>query len=110
VFVGTIDDVIVAYALASISTPAVGVRIAMIHELYVLPDARGVGVAEMLMDALLDWARSQACDAIESAVLPGNRAGKNLFERYGLTARLIVVHRDLRPHGLDQSEAPHVHE
>ena len=29
--------------------------------------------------------------------LPGNRATKNFFERYGLTARALLVHRRLRP-------------
>ena len=32
---------------------------------------------------------------IDALALPGNRAAKNFFERFGLTARAIVVHRSL---------------
>jgi hypothetical protein len=32
---------------------------------------------------------------VDALVLPGHREGKNFFERFGLTARAIVVHREL---------------
>ena len=35
-------------------------------------------------------------DGIGSTVLPGDRASKNFFESFGLVARAIAVHRDLR--------------
>ena len=68
---------------------------AVIRELYVEPDGRDVGIGEALMDGVLAWAREQGCDGVDSFALPGNRALKNLFERYGLVARAILVHRPL---------------
>jgi GNAT superfamily N-acetyltransferase len=106
VFVGSLDDAVVGYAVVNATDSAPGVKVARISELFVLPEARGVGVAEVLMDTILDWARAEGCDAIEASVLPGNRAGKNLFERYGLTARLIVVHRSLRTNVRTDRETP----
>ena len=106
VFVGSLDDAVVGYGVVGATDPAPGVKVAEIFELFVLPEARGVGVAEVLMDTILDWARAEGCDAIEASVLPGNRAGKNLFERYGLTARLIVVHRSLRTNVRTDRESP----
>jgi len=44
---------------------------------------------------VLDWCRAHDCRGIDAAALPGNRALKNFFERFGLTARAIVVHRAL---------------
>ena len=44
---------------------------------------------------LLAWATAQGCFGIDALALPGNRATKNFFERYGLTARAIIVHKRL---------------
>ena len=41
------------------------------------------------------WATERGCFGIESMALPGNRETKNFFERFGLVARAIVVHRAL---------------
>jgi GNAT superfamily N-acetyltransferase len=91
VLVGTIDGVVVGYALARVDETTV----AVIDELYVEEPARSVGVAEALMDEILAWARAAGCHGVESFALPGNREMKNLFERYGLVARAILVHRSL---------------
>jgi hypothetical protein len=41
------------------------------------------------------WARAHHCTGIDGFTLPGNRATKNFFETFGLTARAILVHRSL---------------
>lgn len=97
VLVGTWDDVGVGYAVGHTEVLADGGRLAVLDELYVQPEARAVAVGEALMDAVLDWAVAQGCFGIDSTVLPGNRESKNFFERYGLTARAIRVHRRLEP-------------
>lgn len=93
VLVGTLDDVVVGYALVERVVASDGSAVARVHELFVEPDARGVGVAEALVDSVLGWAVAHTCVGVEARVLPGNREGKNLFERVGLTARAIVVYR-----------------
>jgi GNAT superfamily N-acetyltransferase len=95
VLVGTLDDVVVAYAVAHVESLLDGGPLAVIDDLYVEPGARGVGVGEALMDELLAWARHHRCIGIDAFTLPGNRATKNFFEAHGLTARAILVHRDL---------------
>lgn len=97
VFVGTIDDVIVGYAVVRVEPLRDGRRLAMIDDVYVEPDARGVGVGEALMERIIDWASSRGCSGLDAMVLPGNRDAKNFFERFGLTARAILVHRSLTP-------------
>jgi GNAT superfamily N-acetyltransferase len=94
--VGTIDDHVVGYLYADLAALADGYGPrAVIHELYVEPEGREVGLGEVLMDSVLAWAGAHGCSGVDSFALPGNRAMKNLFERYGLVARAILVHRTL---------------
>ena len=90
VVVGTVDDAVVGYAVARGGGP-----VAAIEELFVERDAREVGVAEALVNHLLDWARQAGCRGIDGFALPGDRATKNLFERFGMVARAIIVHKPL---------------
>jgi GNAT superfamily N-acetyltransferase len=96
VLVGTFADVPAGYAVAHREVLPDGTSIAVVTDVYVEPGFRGVGLGEALMDALLDWARSTGCRGIDALALPGMRHSKNFFERFGLTARAILVHRDLR--------------
>ena len=72
-----------------------GGPIVELYDLFVEPDARGVGIGEALLDCVIEWARTHQALAIDSIVLPGNREGKNFFERFGLVARAIHVYREL---------------
>jgi GNAT superfamily N-acetyltransferase len=99
-WVGTIDDTVVGYAIARLDPLADGGRLAVLTDVYVLPDARGVGVGELLLDAVIAWATEAGAVGIDSVALPGMRDSKNFFESAGLVARAITVHRSLpRPSG-----------
>lgn len=94
VIVGCIDRTVVGYALAELSATNSG-TLCMIEELIVAPDARAVGVGSAMLEAVIEWAIENECQAIESQVLPGNRAAKNFFERLGMKTRKMRVSRDL---------------
>ena len=96
VVLGCIDGEPVGYAIVSEVELRDGYRLADVHEIFVETDARDVGVGEALMDHVVDWARARGCDGVDARALPGDRSTKNFFETFGLVARAITVHRDLR--------------
>jgi len=94
VVVGTIDGTVVGYATAYLS-PTVDGSLCMIDELVVHPEARAIGVGSEILAAVRTWAIEHQCQAIESQVLPGNRAAKNFFERVGMKTRKMRVSAQL---------------
>jgi GNAT superfamily N-acetyltransferase len=95
VAVGTIDDVVVGYAVVRTEALRDGTILGVIDDLYVEPEARAVGVGEAIMELVLAWCQARGCRGLDAIALPGNRPTKNFFERFGLVARAIVVHRPL---------------
>lgn len=95
VLVGALDGTVVGYAVVHLEQLRDERPIAVVDDLYVLPDARSVGLGETMMDAVLAWARANRCTGVDAFTLPGNRETKNFFETFGLTARAILVHRSL---------------
>jgi GNAT superfamily N-acetyltransferase len=100
VLAGTLDDVVVGYAAAHIETLRDGGgRLGVIDDLYVEPEARGVGVGEALVGDMIAWLQESGCRGADGLALPGMRATKNFFEAFGFTARAIVVHRSFEEPG-----------
>lgn len=93
VVAGTFNDVVVGYGTGRTETLRDGSVLGVIEDLYVEPEARGVGVGEAVIDLLLDWFGQQSCIGVDAYALPGMRATKNFFEAGGFTARLLVVHK-----------------
>jgi GNAT superfamily N-acetyltransferase len=71
--------------------------VASVDLVFVEPDVRREGVADAMIVAVHDWARAKGCAGIDAPALPGNRAAKAFFEGQGFLARLLVMHRPLRP-------------
>ena len=103
VFVGTIpaaaedgdeeEDVVVAVLVADlVADPMPVVRI---DQVFVAPDARELGFGDALVAAAMEWGRAVGAVLIEAETLPGDRNLKNLYERAGVTARLITVSKRL---------------
>lgn len=90
-----IDGLVVGYLVASLRGED-DARVVSVRELWVEPEAREVGAGEELVSAAVAWAIAEDATAIDAHALPGARATKNLFERLGLTARLLTVRRNLR--------------
>lgn len=89
---GTIDQVPIGYVLARRDLLDDGTWIATVTDLFVDPEARGVGVGACLLDAVIAWAGSAGCTGVDGTALPGDRATKNFFESYGMVARAITTH------------------
>lgn len=90
VYLGSIGEQPVGYLVVEM-----GGSTATISELFVLPEARHVGMGHALLESAMDSARSSGCDCIDAAALPGDRQTKNFFEDHGLVARKIVVQSKL---------------
>ena len=95
VLVGTVDDLVMGYAVVRIDVLPDGGRLGVVTDLYTEAGARELGVGEVMMDALVAWCGEQGCFGVDSLALPGDRHTKNFFESFGLVARAIVVHRSL---------------
>ncbi len=93
--IGTLDEQPVGYLLARVADPEASPRVAVVEELWVTPQARGIGVGEAMMGALVAWARTRHCGELDALALPGDRDTKNFFESHGLVARAISVSRRL---------------
>jgi len=91
--VGTYDDVIFGYGLATYERLTDGRLLGRLDDLAVDADARGSGIGEAMMNLVLSEMRSAGCIGVDSRALPGDRETKNFFESFGLKARLLVVHR-----------------
>ena len=96
VLIGTVAGSPVGYAVAALHQLRDGYQLAEITEIFVEADVRDVGVGESLMGAITEWAVEHDCEGIDARALPGDRNTKNFFETFGLVARAITVHKDLR--------------
>ena len=90
VVVAHIDDCVVGYLAASVHD-----EIVRVDEVYVEPEARELGFGDAMIEAVIAAGVEAGCTLIEAEALPGDRDTKNLYERAGITARLIVVSRRL---------------
>lgn len=90
VVVAHIDACLVGYLAATIDG-----EIVRVDEVYVQPEARELGFGDAMIEAIIEAGAAAGCTLIEAEALPGDRDTKNLYERAGITARLIVVSRRL---------------
>ena len=68
-------------------------EVGLIQDLYVEPEARSVGLGEMLLNDLLAFFSARGIVEVDASALPGDRATKNFFESAGFKARLLIMHR-----------------
>jgi ribosomal protein S18 acetylase RimI-like enzyme len=98
VHVAVLDGVVVGYLVSDTAG-----EIARIDDVYVSPGARQVGFGDALIETVIEAARAAGCRAIEGEALPGDRETKNLYERAGITARLIIVAKSLETQRIGRS-------
>jgi ribosomal protein S18 acetylase RimI-like enzyme len=97
VVVGTLDDVVVGFGVATVEPLTDGARLGVVSELFVDAEARAVGVGETMLASLVAFCHRERCVGVDAFALPGHRAAKNFFEESGFTARAIVMHHALEP-------------
>jgi GNAT superfamily N-acetyltransferase len=95
VLCGTLDGVVLAYAVVRVEELRDGRSLGVLTDIFVESEAREVGLGELLVDEVVAWCRARGCAGVDALVLPGNRATKNFFEMLGFTARALVVHKSL---------------
>ena len=107
VLAGTIDGVVVGYAVARLERLGDGRRLGVVDDIFVEEGARGIGVGEVLIGDVVDWCRAQGCIGVDAIALPGHRITKNFFETFGFTARKLVMHHRLvEARAVDAPAAP----
>ena len=95
--VGTLDGVIVGYAVVRLEYLADGSVLGVIDDIFVEEEARQVGLGELMIDDLMTWCEERKCVGMDAMALPGHRATKNFFEESGFTARQLVMHHHFGP-------------
>ncbi len=68
---------------------------AEIEDLYVIPEARGAGIATALIDAAVQWCRARKCSSVEVCITPKGEAAHGLtrfYEKFGFadTGRKLI--------------------
>ena len=96
VLVGTLDDVVVGFAVTTYEVDTQGTRWGRLGACFVEVEARAVGVGRLLLERSLAWLAEEGCAGVDGAALPGDRAAKSFFESAGFKARLLTMHRELR--------------
>ena len=91
VLVADLDGVVIGYLAARMGSD----QVMQVDEVFVLEQAREVGFGDALVEEIQRLARQRGAKRLEAEALPGDRDTKNLWERAGITARLITVSVDL---------------
>ena len=92
------DGDLVGYTCASVkSSPPIFTRGATLSvaELYVVPDRRGEGLADALLDRAAAWGEERDCERLGLSVNAGNERARAFYERRGLEVRRLKLDRSL---------------
>ncbi len=90
--VGELEGCIVGYCSISFQSDGAGT----VDQIYVEPEARRIGIAEAMLEAVVELARTKGLLDLDALALPGAREVKNLLEGLGFKARLLVLNLPLR--------------
>lgn len=90
--VAEFESVIVGFVTVRVAVHGAA-PVATIERIRVTEAARRVGVGDALLAGASVEARTRGCTRLDALALPGDRDTKNLYERNGLTARLITASR-----------------
>ena len=89
VYVAEIDDYVIGYMVLAIRVDQME-----IFEVFVDSDMRSIGAGDALVHAAIEAATAESVTALVADALPGDRDGKNLFERAGLISQRLIMRRE----------------
>ena len=95
--VGELEGIPFGFVLARIERllPQAGdLEVGAIRLIFTAEAARGVGLAESMIQHTLTELRSRGLSRFDAHVLPGHRQAKNFFEANGFAARSITMHHN----------------
>ena len=92
VLVAETSGQVVAYAKGDISTTE---GTCSVSHIYVDPLARQIGIGAGLISEITHIAKDRGCTTLDALALPGDRKMKNLYERVGMPARLLIASKTL---------------
>lgn len=99
VLVAVAGEEIVGSGYAKV-TPSTGYREHDVHAylgfMFVKPAFRGQGVNQLVLDGLLDWARSRNIFEIQLEVYPDNEAAVRAYTKAGFAPHLLRMRMDSR--------------
>jgi ribosomal protein S18 acetylase RimI-like enzyme len=78
--------------LYTVST-ALGARVALLEDMVVLPQFRGVGAGSKLLQAAIAHARASGCKRITLLTDGDNEAAQKFYSNHGFTASRMVPFR-----------------
>ena len=83
---------IVGYAKGDINSES---ECCVVNHIFVDRMARQIGIGAGLISEIARIAKSRGCTTLDALALPGDRKMKNLYERVGMPARLLIASRTL---------------
>ena len=92
ILVAGFDNEALGYLCMNFSPPT---GAPLIEAVYVTDGARQLGLGDGLVTAAIAECRQSGASEIDAYALPGDRETKNLFERSGLTARLLIASKNI---------------
>jgi ribosomal protein S18 acetylase RimI-like enzyme len=94
IFIAEIDGRVAGFMLCRLKrVPAHmgGVMVGELSDMWVIPEARRLGVGEKLSRLALDWLRKEGAHSVEIQILKDNEASWKLYERLGFQLEFHVV-------------------
>lgn len=92
VLAGLLDSFPAGFAVCHVRRLAGGELLGIIDACFVEPEARGVGLGQLLIHAAMEWLEAEGCSGVDGLALPGDRLAKGFFEAAGFKARLLTMH------------------
>jgi ribosomal protein S18 acetylase RimI-like enzyme len=83
---------IIGYAMGDIDAKG---TICTVSHVFVDPQARQLGIGTRLVGEIARAAKDKGCRTLDAVALPGDRKMKNLYERIGMPARLLIASKTL---------------
>ncbi|MCB2427881.1 GNAT family N-acetyltransferase [Methylophaga pinxianii] len=78
--------------LYTVST-ALGSRVAILEDMVIAPQQRGLGVGSLLLNYAIDFAKQKGCKRITLLTDNDNEAAHRFYEQHGFTESSMVTYR-----------------